>query len=49
MIYRVSRHLKELRLEYLESDGIWYHTSVLKTSSQAYSAFAASVTHIPII
>lgn len=48
MIYRFSRHLNGSGLEYLGSDGILYHTSMLKTSSQAYSAFAARVTPIPI-
>lgn len=48
MIYRVSRHLNGSGVEYLGSNGIWYHTSMLKPTSQAYSAFAATVTHIPI-
>lgn len=55
-IYRVSRQkipssdprVQGSGTEYLGSDGIWYHTSVLKPNSPTYNQKAASITHIPL-
>ena len=53
-IFRVSR--KQLYFGtgqgtgtfYLATDGVWYHTSVLKVNSLSYNSWAAMHTHIPI-
>ena len=54
-IYRVSR--KELGLdakgqghgtEYLDSNGVWHHTSTLKPQNPNYNQQAAADTHIQL-
>lgn len=54
-IYRVSR--KKLGTnangqgygtEYLDTDGVWHHTSTLKPQNPSYNAEAAANTHIPV-
>ena len=54
-IYRVSRQKlgtnangQGYGTEYLDTDGVWHHTSTLKPQNPGYNAEAAANTHIPV-
>lgn len=54
-IYRVSRQKlgtnangQGYGTEYLDSNGVWHHTSTLKPQNPGYNADAAANTHIPV-